>query len=148
MAGTYVTDYPAFFCAIGEAVNGPGGYYGFDINSLIDCLQGGFGATSPYTLVWKKYKRELSNKLLNKPEFEELGQIYSDADISYHQIELIQFAFCNNFKEHLLKSKESINRLVYICTIDKDKNPIGKYSFFIFDNLYYHKVGFPEQTFI
>lgn len=73
------------------------------------------------------------------------GQIYSDADISYHQIELIQFAFCNNFKEHLLKSKESINRLVYICTIDKNKNPIGKYSFFIFDNLYYHKVGFPEN---
>lgn len=89
--GTYVTDYPSFFCAIGEAVNGPGGYYGFDISSLIDCLHGGFGADTPFILIWKnhqiarahldtqswikeiQYKRIINDKLFEQPEFEELG---------------------------------------------------------------------------
>ncbi|WP_033403862.1 barstar family protein [Paenibacillus fonticola] len=89
--GTYVTDYPSFFCALGEAINGPGGYYGFDVCSLIDCVHGGFGATAPFTLIWKnhlvaekcldtnswvrdiEYKRSLGDKLLDKPELEELG---------------------------------------------------------------------------
>lgn len=89
--GTFVTDYPSFFCALGEAINGPGGYYGFDICSLIDCFYGGFGATAPFTLIWNNhqiarkfldinswvkeinYKRSWDDKLIDKPEFEEVG---------------------------------------------------------------------------
>lgn len=89
--GTYITDYSSFFCALGETINGPGGYYGFDFNSLVDCFFGGFGAKVPFTLRWKNhqvgkryldtncwveeinYKRRLENKLLDHPEFEEKG---------------------------------------------------------------------------
>ena len=46
--GRYITDYPGFYCAIGEAVNGPGGYFGGDLEALNDCLNGGFGATIPF----------------------------------------------------------------------------------------------------
>ncbi|MFW5437318.1 hypothetical protein [Paenibacillus apiarius] len=42
-----MSDYASFFCALGESINGPGGYFGFDFNSLIDCLHGGYGAVSP-----------------------------------------------------------------------------------------------------
>ena len=42
--GRYVTDKDGFYCAIGEAVNGPGGYFGWNLDALVDCLRGGFGA--------------------------------------------------------------------------------------------------------
>ena len=89
--GTYITDYSSFFCALGEAMNGPGGYYGFDLNSLVDCFCGGFGAKAPFTLLWENhqvgkkyldkncwveeinYKRILENKLLDYSGFEEKG---------------------------------------------------------------------------
>ncbi|WP_244177165.1 barstar family protein [Streptomyces albus] len=43
----------AFYCAIGEAVNGPGGYFGSNLDALYDCLRtmkrdGG----SPFRLEW------------------------------------------------------------------------------------------------
>ncbi|CUU50368.1 barstar family protein [Clostridium beijerinckii] len=89
--GTNITDYSSFFCAIGEAINGPGGYFGFDIMSLRDCLCGGFGAKVPFTLVWNNVKisiekldkeawrkeivacRKDNSFLLEEPVFEEKG---------------------------------------------------------------------------
>ncbi len=50
--GRYVTDVEGFYCAIGEAVNGPGGYFGWNLDALHDCLRGGFGARTPFRLVW------------------------------------------------------------------------------------------------
>ncbi|MDI3407641.1 barstar family protein [Streptomyces cavernicola] len=50
--GRHITDEPAFFCALGEAVNGPGGYFGWGLDALADCLCGHFGARRPFTLVW------------------------------------------------------------------------------------------------
>ncbi|WP_433548479.1 barstar family protein [Streptomyces sp. CA-294286] len=52
LAGRYITDRSALFLALGEAVNGPGGYFGADLDALNDCLRGGFGATTPFTLDW------------------------------------------------------------------------------------------------
>ncbi|WP_171166756.1 barstar family protein [Streptomyces sp. I05A-00742] len=51
--GRYVTDEPGLHLALGEAVNGPGGYFGGCLAALDDCLGGGFGATAPFTLVWE-----------------------------------------------------------------------------------------------
>ncbi|MFG0214501.1 barstar family protein [Brevibacillus porteri] len=73
------------------------------------------------------------------------GKIYEEEDHLYHKIECKQFVFCDEFKEYVVKKKESMNRLVYICIVDTDKNPIGRYPFFIFDKTYYHKIGFPEE---
>ncbi|WP_405880355.1 barstar family protein [Streptomyces sp. NBC_01136] len=50
--GRHVTDAPAFHCALGEAVNGPGGYFGHDLSEVVGCLRGGYGAEPPFTLVW------------------------------------------------------------------------------------------------
>ncbi len=54
--GRYVTDEDAFYCAIGEAVNGPGGYFGWNLDALVDCLRGGFGAETPFTLDWSSFE--------------------------------------------------------------------------------------------
>ncbi|WP_328680177.1 barstar family protein [Streptomyces sp. NBC_00343] len=50
--GSHITDAPGFFCALGEAVNGPAGYFGWGLDALNDCLRGSWGATPPFTLVW------------------------------------------------------------------------------------------------
>ncbi|MEV7212797.1 barstar family protein [Kitasatospora cineracea] len=61
--GGQVEDATGLHCAIGEAVNGPGGYYGREWNGLHDCLGGGFGVVPPFTLVWHDFavtERELA----------------------------------------------------------------------------------------
>ncbi|WP_433203747.1 barstar family protein [Dactylosporangium sp. CS-047395] len=50
--GRHVTDAEGFYCALGEAVNGPGGYFGAHLDALEDCLRGGFGLAAPFRLVW------------------------------------------------------------------------------------------------
>jgi RNAse (barnase) inhibitor barstar len=50
--GRFVTDIEGFYCAIGEAINGPSGYFGWNLDALDDCFSGGFGARAPFRLVW------------------------------------------------------------------------------------------------
>ncbi|MEV6826194.1 barstar family protein [Amycolatopsis sp. NPDC051102] len=54
---THVTDVSGFYCALGEAVNGPGWYFGRNLDALADCLRGGFGATPPFTVVGPEVPR-------------------------------------------------------------------------------------------
>ncbi|GED90285.1 barstar family protein [Streptomyces sp. 6-11-2] len=51
--GRHITDVPGLHLALGEAVNGPGGYFGGCLAALDDCLRGRFGYTSPGTLLWR-----------------------------------------------------------------------------------------------
>jgi RNAse (barnase) inhibitor barstar len=50
--GRHVTDRPGLFCALGEALRGPGGYYGAGLDGVQDCLCGGFEIVPPFTLCW------------------------------------------------------------------------------------------------
>ncbi|MET8969672.1 barstar family protein [Streptomyces hydrogenans] len=50
--GRHIVDEDSFYCALGEAVDGPGGYFGWNLDALDDCLCGGWGATVPFTLHW------------------------------------------------------------------------------------------------
>ena len=51
--GEHITDGPSFYLAMGEAVNGPGGYFGAGADGLSDCLSGDFGARTPFVLEWR-----------------------------------------------------------------------------------------------
>ncbi|MEV4346173.1 barstar family protein [Actinoplanes sp. NPDC049596] len=53
LEGRHVTDVEGFYCALGEAVNGPGGYFGWNGDALHDCLRGGWGAEAPFRLIWR-----------------------------------------------------------------------------------------------
>ncbi|MGQ7746943.1 barstar family protein [Streptomyces sp. WC2508] len=50
--GRHIVDRDSFYCAIGEAINGPGGYFGWNLDALTDCLRGGWGTTTPFTVHW------------------------------------------------------------------------------------------------
>jgi hypothetical protein len=50
--GRFVTDIEGFYCAIGEAINGPAGYFGWNLDDLDDRLGGKFGARTPFRLLW------------------------------------------------------------------------------------------------
>ncbi|MFF3330092.1 hypothetical protein ACFYWX_11110 [Streptomyces sp. NPDC002888] len=52
--GRHITDEPSLYLALGEAVNGPGGYFGGCLAALDDCLGGTFGYTAPATLLWRE----------------------------------------------------------------------------------------------
>ncbi|OOM15891.1 barstar family protein [Clostridium saccharobutylicum] len=66
--GSNITTYESFFCAFGEAMNGPGGYYGFNDSNILDCLTGGFRVCSPFKLIWKNSTVALEN--LTKSEWQ------------------------------------------------------------------------------
>lgn len=51
--GRHITDEPGLYLALGEAVNGPGGYFGGCLSALDECLGGDFGHTAPARLLWR-----------------------------------------------------------------------------------------------
>ncbi|WP_020140682.1 barstar family protein [Streptomyces sp. 351MFTsu5.1] len=51
--GRHITDQPGLYLALGETVNGPGGYFGGCLAALDDCLHGTFGFAAPATLLWR-----------------------------------------------------------------------------------------------
>jgi Barstar (barnase inhibitor) len=50
--GRNITNLAGFYCAIGEAINGPGGYFGWNGQALHECVHGGRGAAWPFRLIW------------------------------------------------------------------------------------------------
>lgn len=44
-----------FYCALGEAANGPGGYFGSNLDALADCLRSSPVGTRPARLLWKDF---------------------------------------------------------------------------------------------
>ncbi|WP_307783806.1 barstar family protein [Streptomyces spinoverrucosus] len=54
--GVGITGRAAFYCALGEAVNGPQGYFGSNLDALFDCLRTARAeGTAPFTLVWRDH---------------------------------------------------------------------------------------------
>ena len=48
--GTWINDVPSFYLALGEAINGPNGYFGGELHGMWDCLTGGIGVSPPSTV--------------------------------------------------------------------------------------------------
>ncbi|MFJ9806548.1 barstar family protein [Streptomyces wuyuanensis] len=45
----------SFYCALGESVNGPGGYFGSTLDGLADCLASSRNDSAPFELVWEHF---------------------------------------------------------------------------------------------
>ncbi|WP_211358106.1 barstar family protein [Amycolatopsis cihanbeyliensis] len=54
--GTYITTSQKFFCALGEAVNGPGGYFGSNLDALADCIHSSLDRGVSLRIIWRNYK--------------------------------------------------------------------------------------------
>src|SRR3954452_12791660 len=65
--GERVTSLESFYDLVGEAVNGPGGYFGGNLDAFEDCLRGGFGTPDEgYAIRWQH--SEVSKQALGYPE--------------------------------------------------------------------------------
>ncbi|MFF3748801.1 barstar family protein [Streptomyces kronopolitis] len=53
--GSKTSTRPAFYCALGEAVNGPGGYFGSNLDALIDCLSSTRKAGLTFRVTWDRF---------------------------------------------------------------------------------------------
>ncbi|WP_426450697.1 barstar family protein [Paenibacillus sp. S-38] len=67
--GDLILDVETFFIAIGEAINGPFGYYGADLDGIDDCLCGGFGLIPPFILEWRNFDKSFGNEFLGNSKF-------------------------------------------------------------------------------
>lgn len=67
-----------FFCALGEEIHGPGGYFGRNINAMYDCFRGGFGVKSISGLTWINHQK---SKKLFKSKFKEIIEIFEDFNV-------------------------------------------------------------------
>lgn len=66
--GAEVTGLDRFWPVIGAAVNGPGGYFGRNLDSLADCLRGGYGTPDDgdFAIEWRAH--EASRQALGHEE--------------------------------------------------------------------------------
>ncbi|MEJ8634349.1 MULTISPECIES: barstar family protein [Streptomyces] len=66
--GAEVTGLDSFWRVIGEAVNGPEGYFGRNLDAFADCLSGGMGTPDDgdYLIEWRDH--ESSRRALGHPE--------------------------------------------------------------------------------
>ncbi len=76
-----------FYREIGSAVNGPGGYFGRNLDALADCLRGGFGTPDnrPYQFEWQH--SALSRRYLDDVRhgqhtlFDGIQDVFTDAGV-------------------------------------------------------------------
>ncbi|MEU1468157.1 barstar family protein [Streptomyces sp. NPDC005761] len=66
--GSEVTGLERFWDVIGEAVNGPGGYFGRGLDSFADCLRGGMGTPDDGDFVFEWRDHALSARALAHAE--------------------------------------------------------------------------------
>ncbi|MER5897134.1 barstar family protein [Streptomyces sp. NPDC001876] len=66
--GSEVTGLERFWDVVGEAVNGPGGYFGRSLDSFADCLSGGMGTPDDAAFVIEWRDHELSARALGHEE--------------------------------------------------------------------------------
>nr|WP_067723235.1 barstar family protein [Nocardia yamanashiensis] len=91
MDPTGIADIDGFYCALGEAVNGPGGYFGWNLDALEDCLRGGWGAANPFTLRWPR--SESARASLAVPLAEGSGQTVLDVLLEIFRDNRIELLF-------------------------------------------------------
>jgi RNAse (barnase) inhibitor barstar len=77
-----------FYREIGSSVNGPGGYFGRNLDALADCLRGGFGTPDnrAYEFEWRQ--SALSQRYLNDLRhgqhtlFGAIQDVFNDAGVT------------------------------------------------------------------
>ncbi|MBT2224460.1 barstar family protein [Nonomuraea sp. NEAU-A123] len=66
--GAQILTIPGFYCALGEAVNGPGGYFGSNLDALADCMSSDYGEGALVKIVWQDCqasRRSLGDEFLD-----------------------------------------------------------------------------------
>jgi len=86
--GRRITSTTRFYREIGRAVNGPGGYFGSNLDALADCLRGGFGTPEDRPIEFDWEHSETSRRhLKNVPSgdgtfFDAVLDVFADAGVT------------------------------------------------------------------
>ncbi|MGJ0118607.1 barstar family protein [Williamsia sp. MIQD14] len=76
-----------FYTEIGRAVNGPGGYFGANLDALADCLRGGFGTPDdrPFEFEWHHSdvaRAQLSTQVRgDRSVFDHIIEVFADCGV-------------------------------------------------------------------
>jgi RNAse (barnase) inhibitor barstar len=77
-----------FYREIGRSVNGPGGYFGRNLDALADCLRGGFGTPEnrPFQFDWEHSdfsRRHLTEVQRGRRSFlDEVLEVFDDVGVT------------------------------------------------------------------
>ncbi|MFC0842630.1 barstar family protein [Streptomyces noboritoensis] len=66
--GRHIHTLEDFWRVIGESVNGPGGYFGKNLDALADCLRGGFGTPDDGDFRFEWHDHAYAREALGHPE--------------------------------------------------------------------------------
>lgn len=86
--GRKIVSVKDFYREVGRSVNGPGGYFGQNLDALADCLRGGFGTPEnlPYEFEWMH--SDLSRRHLQDVRrgqgtfFDAVRDVFNDAGVT------------------------------------------------------------------
>jgi RNAse (barnase) inhibitor barstar len=76
-----------FYREIGSSVNGPGGYFGRNLDALADCLRGGFGTPEDRTFEFEWQHSAQSRRCLGdvrhgkRTLFDAIREVFRDAGV-------------------------------------------------------------------
>ncbi|MGV9994220.1 barstar family protein [Streptomyces sp. NPDC003374] len=80
--GRLLTTGAGFYCALGEAVNGPGGYFGSNLDALDDCLRGSRAAPA-FRIEWAHFPH--SRRTLGERFMTSLLRLFAEFRIEVRQ---------------------------------------------------------------
>lgn len=80
--GSAISSAQDFFDEIGRAVNGPGGYFGANLDALADCLRGGFGTPADEGFEFELTQSDSVRARLDR--FDDVVAVFADEGVPLH----------------------------------------------------------------
>ncbi|MEH3156227.1 MAG: barstar family protein [Gordonia paraffinivorans] len=77
--GSAIASTSDFYDEIGRAVNGPGGYFGANLDALADCLRGGFGTPADEDFEFEWTDSGVSRERLDR--FDDIVAVFTDEGV-------------------------------------------------------------------
>ena len=79
--GRRVADVEGFYTELGRAVNGPDGYFGSNLDALVDCLRGGFGTPEDEPFRFRITHAEDVRSALGPKLYAEVVDVFSTSGV-------------------------------------------------------------------
>ena len=79
--GSRVTGAADFYTELGRAVNGPDGYFGGNLDALVDCLRGGFGTPDDEPFGFRLTHADDVRTALGAKLYAEVLDVFATSDV-------------------------------------------------------------------
>lgn len=74
--GNGIANTDSFFCALGEAINGPGGYFGSGLDALADCLSHATAGEHSFELVCRNF--DVSEMSMSRSDLDSIVGVFQE----------------------------------------------------------------------